>query len=77
MLCVLIDSCIPFAICSLLQDRKLEILDGNLINLLLPLAETLLFISEHRPSQSHVLGIHLQLEADQRQELFTAAASQF
>ena len=35
---------LPFAINALLQNGQFEMLDGNLVNLLLPLTETLLLI---------------------------------
>ena len=34
----------PFAITGLLQDWELEMLNGSLVHLLLPLAEALLFV---------------------------------
>lgn len=61
LLCARIVSVVylPLAINSFLQDRQLEVLDGNLIHLLLPLTEALLLIRQHGPGQGHVLDIHL------------------
>ena len=56
-----VDVDLPLAINPFLQNRQLEMLNGNLVYLLLPLAKALLLVRQHGPSQSHVLGIHLQL----------------
>lgn len=51
---------VPFAISTLLQDWQLEVLDGNLINFLLPLAETLFLVGQHGFCQRQILGVNLQ-----------------